>query len=721
MDEEQKMNMKGYIHMNQNDTSPDDSESEVEIDLIEQDAFDNDESESEVEIISDEEYEPEPNPLPEKAEKPKKPKENKNNKQKVKQNNMDRTLFKNINYEKCSNNKILEIFNLLQKKWIFENNLNIMDILKRYCQNLIPDDDSDMDILNKNYNDCLFEIHLMRVCLEERKLIDREIIDDPYTLSLKKIIESIHYGRKVLSGLINGKRVADPTYDGLSNMDETFDKYTPEDLSKCHEFELLLRFFWTQLSDEKCARYQNFVCQQKYVNGFATHYWEKKWEIKDFVQSHAGPHTNGDMFHILTKAGNYNRIVEFLTERMCGGYFNDVKRTIGVWAFRNGLYHNRHKTKDGEIIWKFYEYGGKEVIPNNLIASVYYDVDFTAHEHTPDNSVENWRDIPTPFLDQIAKFQFKMYGEDADDIYDILMIMIGRLPSKVGEFDKWEVFLFLVGLAGCGKSMILLNVIGKMFDDIDIGHLENDTEPRFGFSPHKDKAIILATEIAKSFNMSAQLFQKFVSGEHVTLPVKGKDPIQMVWDKHIAFGGNELFNLADKAGAIARRLILINFHTPVPEHMKNTKMPYLLDENIGNIIHKVTCAYLEKLKKVGTDSIWNHMPKYFLEKRDEVMSETNAFYSFITSEEVELHEDYFCEIHEFKMNYNLYLRQNNMDDKGHFGKDVYIGPFAKLSGIKGFTIGVRNSITKRHYDKDGKLIEDERPRDYIVGLRMRQT
>jgi len=725
----QKMNIKENIAMNEYEDFYNDSDIESNMEY----AFEID-SDDEIEIIEDLEHEYNNDNNDNNNNENKKPikkidkKNNNKNKKpvhkpaKVQENKqpnvLQKTLFKDVNYKTCSNDKILEIFSKLKKKWIIDNYKEIpsIKILQRLSDGLGIGEEYDIDILNENYKLSMFETRLVYQCLESRKII-KDNIDDEYVSEIKKITEIIHYAKKVLSALIHTRRTMDPTYDSLSNIDQTFDKCSTPDLNKAEDHHRLLLYLLKQLADEKCGRYQkNYVCQQKYINGYATHFWEKKWEVKDFIEEYTNPHSNYEMWLIRENPGNYRKMIEHITEKHCYGYFPDVNRMTGVWAFRNGVYNNRHIDTNGRLTWKFYAFESDEVIPGDLVASVFYDQDFTANKYTPDGTFENWRDIPTPHYDSITRYQFEICDGNVEEIYDLLMVLIGRVPAPIGVWDKWEVFIFLVGMAGCGKSMILLNVIGKMFDDIDIGHLENENETKFGWSPFKDKKVIIATEISKSFNMSAQLFQKMVSGEHTTLASKNEKPIEMKWTAPFVFGGNEMFDLTDSGGAIARRTIVFNSYRPVLEKNKNTQMPILLANNIGNIIHKSTCAYLEKRERVGTDSLWNHLPQYFLDKRDSVMSETNPFYSFITSDQVEISEEYICDMHEFKMCYSMYLRQMGMH-RGKFTKDTYIGPFAQLSGIKGYIVGVKREKNK-HMDEDGKFIEDSGAREYIVGLKI---
>jgi hypothetical protein len=217
--------------------------------------------------------------------------------------------------------------------------------------------------------------------------------------------------------------------------------------------------------------------------------------------------------------------------------------------------------------------------------------------------------------------------------------------------------------------------------------------------------------------MAAQLLQKIVSGENVTLPQKGIDPWEGKWLAHLAFGGNEMFKLQDKAGALARRAMVFNVYRPVPDELKNLEMPELLTLENPNMIHKTTCAYLEKRKQVGKGSLWSHVSGYFLDQRDTVMAETNPFYSFITSDQVALGLGYYVDVHDFRVAYNHHLKQLGMG-RDRFSKDTYIGPFAKLSGSKGFEIGIKIGIKMDTMDEQGNVIEGKETKDYVIGLKL---
>jgi hypothetical protein len=371
---------------------------------------------------------------------------------------------------------------------------------------------------------------------------------------------------------------------------------------------------------------------------------------------------------------------------------------------------------DGTLTYKFYNYS-RDVIPKELIACKYFDMDFVADVFTPNGDLSLWRDIPTPHFDKITKFQFDVHKKHKDDVYDFLCVLLGRLPAPLRKWDKWEIYPFIVGLAGCGKSMLLLEVVAKFFEDIDIGFLQDTNEGKFAYGPLKDKKVLIGTEVKKTFNTPAPLFQQLVSGEYVTLAIKNGDPAEVQWTAPMILAGNELFGLADKGGSIARRTVKFSFYRKVREEDKIMNMDELLSKNMGNILHKMTCAYLEKINQIKKRSIWMNISKYFIEQREKVTQETNPFYNYLSQQSiVTFGKGLFIDFATLKLSYKNFCKINNILVVGQVIEDTYLAPFADISFKVGHDIYVEKNTKRKQMDEDGNLVEDERPRDYVIGL-----
>lgn len=642
-------------------------------------------------------------------------KEQKNQEQNEK---INQTVFKGVNVLTCSDDEIRRVFHLLKDKWMIDDyeSIQMSDLMKMWEKTYKIHNTIDMDELKSNYSLLYMECMSMVNVFQKRNLFEQDKELDPYYINLKKIMFLINYSYRILGGTINSKRLMDPTFDTLSNLDETYFRCSTIDTSKVDDSQQLKLFLLGQLSFIECRRYNNYVCQQKYINGRATHYWEKRWTIEEFIEEYTDIHKHFKMWQIREKSNNHSEVIKYLKEKNCRPYFPDVVRTSCCYAFKNGLYYGRHRQEDGKLGWKFYEYDGDEVIPNDLVACKYFDIDFTAHQYTKSGTTDGWRDIPSEYYDKITKFQFQLFKNDSEDIYDFLLILLGRLLAPLGQYDKWEVFPFLIGTAGCGKSMIV-NMVEYLFENVDIGHVQDTNEGKFAYGPFFHKKILTSTEIKKSFNTPATLFQQFISAEHVTLPIKGKDPVEGQWIVPILFAGNELFGLADKGGSIGRRTIRFSFLRTVREENRIMDMMDRLQANIGNLLHKMTCAYVEKLNQLGIDSIWKDIPEYFKKQREDVTRESNNLYAFLNDKTlIEYDEKYECSINDLKNAYNLYCKANHYPHE-QFRPDLYLAPFSDMSFKLGYNIEVEKDAVRETTDEDGEVTK-EKPQDYVIGLRL---
>ena len=60
---------------------------------------------------------------------------------------------------------------------------------------------------------------------------------------------------------------------------------------------------------------------------------------------------------------------------------------------------------------------------------------------------------------------------------------------------------YLKGIAGAGKSTIINDVAGRLYEPIDVGSLSNNCERQFGISSFCDKLLFTAAEIKADFRI----------------------------------------------------------------------------------------------------------------------------------------------------------------------------------------------------------------------------
>jgi hypothetical protein len=674
-----------------------------------------DDSDEDVEIVEDIPRPKQKKPNPVNPKQKKNFNEFKNDQQNKQVALLNKTIFKGVNIKTCSADELKAVFVKLENKWIVENfqELQTHELIVKWNQNFGVTTMYDMDALHDTYKRLYAENYTLQKYFKLKNVIDFSNLQDPYILIFKKITFMIDYGYKILSGTITARRIMDSTFDTLSNIEETFFRCTVQ--TPTDDCQKLKVYLLEMLSYNQCMRYGNYVCQQKFIDGHASHYWEKRWTIDEFVEEYTHRHTHAKMWEIREIADNHSKVIKYLTTKNCAPEFPDVVRTSGVYACRNGLYNCRHTDENGKLTFKLYTYG-EEVIPKELNACKFIDQEFTGDQYTKGDYTK-WRDIPTPNYDKLIRFQFAIYKEDAENIYDTFNMLLGRLFAPLRKYDKWELFPFLVGLAGCGKSMILLEVVAKLFENIDIGFIQDTNEGKFAYGPFAEKKVLIGTEIKKTFNTPATLFQQIVSGENVTLPIKGGDPVEQMWTAPMILGGNELFGLADKGGSIARRTLKIPFYRKVREKDKIMNMDQLLTDNILNILHKITCAYLEFREKLGDDSPWLHLCPFFIEQREKVTKETNPFYGYLNDKGVVNYDkDACCSLATVRLSYKNYCKEHQLNPGPQFGEDTYLAPFADMGYNIGHDINVEYNVKKKHPDEDGNMIEDKIALDYVNGL-----
>ena len=189
-------------------------------------------------------------------------------------------------------------------------------------------------------------------------------------------------------------------------------------------------------------------------------------------------------------------------------------------------------------------------------------------------------------------------------------IFMGRLLHDLG-WDNWQIVPFIKGVAGTGKSLIA-QVAMHFFDAQDVGILGSSIEPIFGLSALAEKFMYVCLEVKKNFSLDQSLFQSMVSGEQVSVAVKGKTAYSKKWTAPGILCGNEWASYKDSQGSIARRLAIVNFPFPVAQRDSNPNLlREILETELATLIMKCNTAYLEMAEIQKKSSIWKILPAYF--------------------------------------------------------------------------------------------------------------
>ena len=454
--------------------------------------------------------------------------------------------------------------------------------------------------------------------------------------------------------------------------------WAPGEEQALNDFQQLTCYALQYMHTRRYRRYQDYVCKE--IGN--TRAWEKISKIEVFVEGMFDRHIDFQNWCKFTKTGNTRKnLIEHLT--VCKDwYFPDLVKNRHAFSFRNGLYIAMTKDKES----KFYPYDSEEFksLDQMLVSSKYFDMDF-------DNSAyDNWYDIPTPCLDRILNYQ-----KFDDDVKKCVMLFIGRMLYDVNELEKWQVIMFLKGMASTGKGMIC-QLCTYFYEDEDIGTLGDNPEKQFGLSAIYEKKAFVAPEITGRFGLCQADFQSMVSGENVSIGRKHKTAESVKWKVPGILAGNEPPGYHDNSGSIQRRLVTIPFPIQVKPEDVDTELPDKLRAEVPFILRKVNEAYHDAISRFVSGGIWAHLPNAIKKTREEMALSTNALRHFMASPQIEYGSDKQVPLNILITHFNEHCKANNLG-RYKFTPDFYNGPFgSKGISVEQKTIKYRNKNYKNH-------------------------
>ena len=332
------------------------------------------------------------------------------------------------------------------------------------------------------------------------------------------------------------------------------------------------------------------------------------------------------------------------------------------------------------------------------VAVKHFDCDFR-FEITPESDATfDPESIELPEMDRIMSTQ-----ELTSDSMKWTVLMLCRLFFPVG-YDKWQVVLFIKGIAGSGKST-LAKIIRNFYPPARITTLASNIEQKFGLSGIYKGLVCICAEVREDFGLDQADWQSAVSGEEVQIAVKQKTAFSHKWDTPFFFLGNELPNYRNNSGSVDRRIFMIEFRKKVKD-----SDPKLIDKFMSNIDlfqRKGVSLYHQALHEHGHRDIWAEgvVGDQLREWRNAVKESSDILHAFITSGIFEFTISSFMPLDDFKTRY-LEYRKTNGYSSIQFKPDHYNAVFQDMS--------VNIQKDTRTYDNQTRTIQ------WVNGLNLRQ-
>jgi len=490
------------------------------------------------------------------------------------------------------------------------------------------------------------ELEAMALCARMKELDC--LTNTPEGATMLKILQVLYYSRKIVVGLF----LATVSYNSDMVLDEEIEnnllgswhlRFRWGNVEKLKDFQKLLLYLLDVCHEKRYRKQGDSMYEPLVVDGNKTYAWKRVGTIKSFIYHECQKEVEYDAFLQLTSSSRTWKMLEEHLEACADFQLPTLVKNRHYFSFRNGIY-----AAEEDMFYPFPH--AYTVVPDTIVAAKYFDL-----EIDPDISSKRWDAINTEYLDAIFNYQ----GFEGETMQTFLTLL-GRMLYQVGQKDNWQVFPYLLGLAGTGKSTIVHDIVGKLYSVEDVGVLSNNSERTFGLAALHDKMLFVAGEVKRDLALEQSEFQSMVSGESMSINEKYKTayPLER-WVVPGIMAGNELPSFSDNAGSIARRLVVFRFDKKVTRG--DTKLGEKIASEMGNILIKANKVYLQAAETYGERDIWEILPKHFIEARDRSMATLSLVDAFIRQPFVILDPELFMSVRDFMSAVRAFSSETGFD------------------------------------------------------------
>jgi len=133
-------------------------------------------------------------------------------------------------------------------------------------------------------------------------------------------------------------------------------------------------------------------------------------------------------------------------------------------------------------------------------------------------------------------------------------------------------------------------------------------------------------------------------------------------------GGNKIMRYKNNSESVSRRTAVVNFWKKVVN--TDTELDRKLKDEMPIIMKLCISGYYHAISIHGKKGIWNILPKYFHENKEEMEQTTNTLVNFLKSGKVVFDKKLYVPMKIFQQAFNEHCRENNLL-REQFTKDFY--------------------------------------------------
>lgn len=586
----------------------------------------------------------------------------------------------------------------LYEKWIVKPNQEntMFDYLKLAIHNFnLSTDNLQIGLFDRAQKVVTFELTYLHLFLmkTDDNLDDekRAEYNEKFTKLFRAIIDA---GNAISSSLyLMSSMTLEEIGQEKTTKAEMF-RYSEVDYETLTPCQSLTLYLLEQLQRKEYRRYvveDKGMCYQKVYNakGQDTHAWKPAMTVKNFVIDMTRKELNANMWKNRTCAKeNTNFVTRELTECLAPE-FEDLIKDRHIFSFNNGIYITKVKNpsaddedNDDQLWidqWIPFDGPGAKKIGASVVSSKYFDLEFENCSKDKEG-YEDWFEI---IKKKCPHFKSVMdYQQWPEDVQRWLCILMGRMLYDVGELDDWQVYIFLLGMAGSGKSTIIENILKQFYEPADVGIMGNNAQKLFALSGLVGKKIVLGPEIKGNWSIDQAELQSMISGESVSVNIKFKTASSERFTAHIAIAGNVAPEFQDNAGSMSRRTVVFPFDYKVKKG--DAKLGYKIQKELAYIVQACNKGYLEAVSQYGASGIWEVLPALFKETQASMAENTNALTNFLNNKDlVEIGKDKYCREKTFVAAFNDHCKESHFPTS-KWTSQFFSGPFADV-GIRRVT------------------------------------
>ena len=153
-------------------------------------------------------------------------------------------------------------------------------------------------------------------------------------------------------------------------------------------------------------------------------------------------------------------------------------------------------------------------------------------------------------------------------------------------------------------------------------------------------------------------WQLLVEGGRNTYSEKYKNDETIEWTLHMTMGGNKIMRYKNNSESVSRRTVVVNFWKKVTK--TDTAIDKKLAKELPVIMKLCVSAYYSAVRQYGIRGIWDILPRYFHENKEDMEQTTNALQNFLKSGKVVFGDKLYIPAKVFSQEFNEHVRENNL-------------------------------------------------------------